>query len=73
MLSCSWNQDGSAVAFGLETGFQVYSVERWSPVFGREYKGGVGIVEMLYRSSLLALVGGGMKPSMATDASGGMG
>ncbi len=46
-----------------DSGFRIYSVDPFRETFRRVFSnGGVGIVEMLFRCNLLALVGGGRNP-----------
>mmetsp|Transcript_4687 Transcript_4687/g.7019 ORF Transcript_4687/g.7019 Transcript_4687/m.7019 type:complete len:339 (-) Transcript_4687:114-1130(-) len=64
ILSVSFNQDASCLALGLKTGFNVYN----SCPFGKCYAdtfGGISIVQMLFCSSLVALVGNGDKPAFS--------
>jgi hypothetical protein len=44
---------------GTDTGFRIFDSNKFEQKFVRDLKGGLGIVEMLYRSNILALVGGG--------------
>lgn len=58
-LSASWNQDYGCFAAGTSCGFRIYSCEPFKETFRRDLKsGGFKIVEMLFRSNILALVGG---------------
>ncbi|XP_010505835.1 PREDICTED: autophagy-related protein 18c-like isoform X2 [Camelina sativa] len=60
LVSVSWNQDSSCFAAGTSHGFRIYNCEPFKETFRRELKnGGFKIVEMLFRSNILALVGGG--------------
>lgn len=62
MLYVTFNQDASCFAVGTETGFRIYSSYPYKDSFTREMGGGIGIIEMLNRSNVLALVGGGQNP-----------
>ena len=64
ILSLSFNQDGGCLAIGLTTGFMICNVYPFQEAFHRntEGSGGIGLVEMLFRCNLLALVGGGPHP-----------
>jgi len=67
MLYVSFNQDSTCFACGREDGFIVYNCDPATERFNRlednqSEPNGVGIVEMLFRSNIFALVGGGQNP-----------
>jgi len=77
LLDFNFNQDASCFACSTNSGFKVYSCEpfrlkvriphnestKYSKQFSREFKtGGIGLVHMLFRCNILALVGGGHTP-----------
>ena len=67
MLYVTFNQDASCFAIGTETGFRIYSSYPFKDNFYRNMNGGIGIIEMLYRTNILALVGGGKNPKYAPN------
>lgn len=67
ILYISFNQDASCFALGTETGFCIYNSLPFKDSFIRNMNGGIGIIEMLNRSNILALVGGGKNPKYAKN------
>ena len=68
MLYVSFNQDNGCFVCGTDNGFRIYNVDPFRETFRRAFSnGGIGIVEMLYRCNLLALVGGGKNPRYPTN------
>lgn len=60
----NFNQDFSCISVGFEDGYRVYNCEPFSCCY--EHKDSpIGIVEMLFCSSLLAIVGSGQDPNMS--------
>lgn len=58
LLSLSWNQDYGCFAAGTSHGFRIYNSQPFKDTFRRDLNaGGFKIVEMLFRSNILALVG----------------
>lgn len=67
MLHVSFNQDSTCFACGQENGFAVYNCDPPTERFSRlsndaTEANGIGIVEMLFRSNIFAVVGGGKFP-----------
>ena len=67
ILIANFNQDGSCFAVGTETGFKVFNSYPYRDNFERNLDGGIGIVEMLERCNIMALVGGGKNPKFTTN------
>ena len=49
-------------AVGTDVGFRVFTTKEHEEKIQRDLRGGIGIVELLYRSNIIALVGGGVQP-----------
>ncbi len=63
LLYIGFNQDYGCVACGTDSGFRIFNVEPFRETFRRVFSsGGIGIVEMLFRCNIVALVGGGRNP-----------
>ena len=62
MLYISFNQDNTFFSIGTEKGFLIYQTDPFRGPYERIMDGGIGIVEMIYNSNFLALMGGGKNP-----------
>mmetsp|Transcript_40977 Transcript_40977/g.103225 ORF Transcript_40977/g.103225 Transcript_40977/m.103225 type:complete len:351 (-) Transcript_40977:42-1094(-) len=61
ILFINFNQDASCISVGLKDGFRVYTTHPFSKTYHNPI-GGICCVQMLYCSSLIALVGNGDTP-----------
>ncbi|KAG5225871.1 autophagy-related protein [Salix suchowensis] len=64
VLCASFNQDNSGFAISTRDGFKIYDSNTGRLCYERAV-GAFIVVEMLYSSSLLAIVGGGEQPSLS--------
>lgn len=62
MTYVSMSQDHTCFVIGTTLGFCVYTCDPLTERFKREWGKGVGIVELLENSNILAIVGGGPNP-----------
>jgi hypothetical protein len=67
MLYVSFNQDNSFFSVGTERGFKIYQTFPFTEPYERIMNGGIGVVEMLYNSNFLALMGGGRVPKYSKN------
>ncbi|XP_073317481.1 autophagy-related protein 18b isoform X2 [Primulina huaijiensis] len=64
IICASFNQDNSCFAIGTRDGFKIFDCTTGKLLY-EQVIGAFVIVEMLYRSSLLAIVGAGEQPSLS--------
>lgn len=64
ILYVNFNQDYTCFVVGTTNGFRVYSTDPFRLTHRRDFEngGGLGVVSMLFRTNILALVGGGANP-----------
>ncbi|KAI3448588.1 hypothetical protein Pfo_005253 [Paulownia fortunei] len=74
LLHLSFNQDRGCFAVGTTSGFIIFHTDPFGETFRRDFSndgggvgGGIGVVQMLYRCNILALVGGGPDPRFSRN------
>ncbi|ODQ65467.1 WD40 repeat-like protein [Nadsonia fulvescens var. elongata DSM 6958] len=60
----SFNQDSSCISVGSTLGYKIYNCDPFGKCFNKN-DGGMGIVEMLFCTSLVAVVGMGDRPALS--------
>ncbi|KAJ2785385.1 autophagy protein [Coemansia interrupta] len=64
LLFINFNQDYSCLSVGTKNGYKIYNCEPFGKCYARS-EGGIGTVEMLFCTSLVALVGSGDQPTLS--------
>ena len=81
ILYANFNQDFSCISIGTNVGYLIYNVQPLKKYIPKvilniikifffiniELCGGIGIIEMLYKTNILALVGGGIYPKFSIN------
>eukprot|EP00826_Nyctotherus_ovalis_P064971 TRINITY_DN953_c0_g1_i7.p2 TRINITY_DN953_c0_g1~~TRINITY_DN953_c0_g1_i7.p2 ORF type:complete len:372 (+),score=98.92 TRINITY_DN953_c0_g1_i7:82-1197(+) len=62
ILDISFNQDQGCFTISTEQGFRIFNSYPFKDTFNRDFDSGIGKIAMLFRSNILALVGGGLRP-----------
>ena len=62
LLYFSFSPDQTSLVVGTETGFRIYDLNPLKLRYQRILNGGIGIIEMLHKKNIYALVGGGKSP-----------
>ncbi|KAI9203747.1 WD40-repeat-containing domain protein [Polychytrium aggregatum] len=64
ILFINFNQDFSCISVGTRHGHKIYNCDPFGKVYGKS-DGGIGIIEMMFCTSLVALVGAGEQPAFS--------
>lgn len=64
LLFINFNQDFSCISVGTRHGYKIYNCDPFGKCYGKA-EGGIGLVEMLFCTSLVALVGAGEQPAFS--------
>ncbi|XP_014209193.1 WD repeat domain phosphoinositide-interacting protein 4 [Copidosoma floridanum] len=69
VLSLRFNQDQGCFVCCMESGLRIYNVEPLveKAHYDSEFMGSVGMAEMLWRTNVIAVVGGGSRPKFADN------
>ncbi|AVK75341.1 WD40-repeat containing protein [Pandoravirus quercus] len=67
LLSLKFNQDQSCLTMATATGFRVWNADPFTLRYERDLGGGIGLATVLFRSNIVALVGGGPNPRFRND------
>lgn len=64
LLFINFNQDFSCISVGTRSGYKIYNCDPFGKCYSK-CDGGIGVVEMLFCTSLVALVGAGEQPAFS--------
>lgn len=64
LLSLAFNQDNSCLAIGTKDGFKIFDCDTCRCCYKRS-EGAINVVEMLFSTSLVAVVGAGQQPALS--------
>lgn len=67
LLSLKFNQDQSCLTMATAKGFRVWNADPFTLRYERDLGGGTGLATVLFRSNIVALVGGGPNPRFRND------
>lgn len=67
ILCVTFNQDGTNFCVGTDSGFSIYNTYPLKLIVKRKMDGGIGLIEMMNRCNIIALVGGGSNPNFARN------
>eukprot|EP01084_Bolivina_argentea_P097052 174466_1 len=62
LLYIGFNQNYRCFACGTSSGFLIFNSDHGEILFRREFNAGIGFICMLFRTNIIALVGGGINP-----------
>ncbi|ODV63492.1 Atg21p [Ascoidea rubescens DSM 1968] len=66
-ITCiNFNQDFSCVAIGTNSSYKIFNCDPFGECFEKNDDGGATIIEMLFSTSLIAIVGNGLSSSSST-------
>lgn len=67
ILNVGFNRDGTLFTVSHQSGFSVFSTNPLKQTIDKNMDGGIGIAEILDKTNILALVGGGDNPKYPMD------
>jgi WD repeat-containing protein 45 len=67
IINITFNKFASHFMISMQTGFKIYSTNPLKNTISKDMGGGIGNVDMLDRTNILSLVGGGDNPKYPVD------